>query len=35
MLDISIVPFAFVLWFRPRRGRPWEMVARTNSEREA
>jgi hypothetical protein len=24
-----------VLWYRPRRGRPWERVARANSEREA
>ncbi|MBP3953741.1 hypothetical protein J8F10_00300 [Gemmata sp. G18] len=24
-----------VLWFRQRRGRPWEMVAHVGTEREA
>ena len=35
MFDILTVPSVFVLWFRQRRGRPWEMVAHVGSEREA
>jgi hypothetical protein len=28
-------PAGFVLWFRPKRGRPWAMLARCETEREA